>query len=58
MIDGHNSLRDDFETSTPQMNAATATAISTQGVLGARMTGGSFGGCIVTLSDVNSKIEG
>jgi len=42
MIDSHNSLRDDFETSTPQMNAAVATAISTPGVFDARMTGGGF----------------
>jgi len=58
MIDSHNSLRDDFETSTPQMNAAVATVISTPGVFDARRTCGGFGGCSVTLADANLKIEG
>ncbi len=58
MIESHNSLSQDFETSTPQMDAAVATAISQPGVFGARMTGGGFGGCIVILADANAKIDG
>jgi len=50
------SKRNDFETSTPQTNAAVATVISTPGVFGARMRGDGFGGCIVILPDANSKI--
>lgn len=58
MIDSHNSLDHDFETSTPQMNAAVASAITQTGVFGARMTGGGFGGCIVILADATAKIDG
>ena len=58
MIESHNSLDHDFETSTPQMNCAVAAAISQPGVYGARMTGGGFGGCIVILADAASEIDG
>jgi len=58
MIESHNSLDHDFETSTPQMNSAVAAAISQPGVFGARMTGGGFGGCIVILADAAAKIDG
>lgn len=58
MIESHNSLAQDFETSTPQMNSAVAAATSQPGVFGARMTGGGFGGCIVILADAASKIDG
>ena len=58
MIESHNSLDQDFETSTPQMNAAVVTAISQPGVFGARMTGGGFGGCIVILADATANLDG
>ena len=58
MIESHNSLDQDFETSTPQMNTAVATAISQPGVFGARMTGGGFGGCIVILADAAANLDG
>lgn len=58
MIESHNSLDRDFETSTPQMNSAVAAATSQPGVFGARMTGGGFGGCIVILADATAKIDG
>lgn len=45
----HASLRDDFDTSTPQMDAAVDELNATEGVFGARMTGGGFGGCIVAI---------
>jgi len=44
----HRSLRDDFEVSWAQADLAVATAISA-GALGARMTGGGFGGCVLAL---------
>ena len=40
----HASLRDDFEVSTPELNAAVDASIA-GGAIGARMTGGGFGGC-------------
>jgi galactokinase len=58
MIESHNSLDHDFETSTPQMNSAVASAIAQPGVFGARMTGGGFGGCIVILADAAAKVDG
>ena len=58
MVESHESLSQDFETSTPQMNFAVKEALSKPGVFGARMTGGGFGGCIVILADTAAKIDG
>jgi galactokinase len=44
----HDSLRDDFEVSTPELDAAAA-ACRAAGAFGARMTGGGFGGCAIAL---------
>ena len=44
----HASLRDDFEVSTPELDALTA-ALEEAGALGARLTGAGFGGCAVAL---------
>ncbi len=44
----HRSLRDDFEVSTPALDLAVETARD-HGALGARMTGGGFGGCAIAL---------
>lgn len=49
MTECHRSLATDFEVSTDQMNAAVADLVSTNGVFGARMTGGGFGGCLVAM---------
>jgi galactokinase len=46
MNDSHLSMRDDFETSVPEVDALVATA-QALGAVGARLTGGGFGGCIV-----------
>ena len=46
----HASLRDDFEVSTPEIDALVETAIAVPGCLGARITGGGFGGSIVVLT--------
>lgn len=51
LLEGHASLRDDYETSTPAMDAAVAELMARPGVHGARMTGGGFGGCIVALCE-------
>ena len=60
MVASHDSLRDDFGTSTPVMDAAVADLVATPGVHGARMTGGGFGGCVVALveRDAASSIDG
>ena len=44
----HRSLRDDFEVSVPELDLAVETAIE-NGALGARMTGGGFGGSAIAL---------
>lgn len=49
MVESHRSLATDFETSTPLMDAAVDRLLATPGVIGARMTGGGFGGCVVAL---------
>jgi len=45
----HRSLRDNFQVSWPQADHAVEAAIEA-GAAGARMTGGGFGGCVVTLT--------
>ncbi len=45
----HASLRDDFEVSTPEVDLLVDLARREPGVLGARLTGGGFGGAIVAL---------
>ena len=54
----HQSLAEEFATSTKQMNDAVAAACATPGVLGARMTGGGFGGCIVLLCAPGTEVPG
>lgn len=44
----HASMRDDYEITVPTVDLAVATA-KQHGALGARMTGGGFGGCIIAL---------
>ncbi|MBA2773614.1 MAG: galactokinase [Nocardioidaceae bacterium] len=44
----HVSLRDDFEVSCDELDAAVDAALAA-GALGARMTGGGFGGCAIAL---------
>ena len=44
----HASMRDDFEITVPTVDLAVEAARE-QGALGARMTGGGFGGCIIAL---------
>ncbi|MDH3718478.1 MAG: galactokinase [Planctomycetota bacterium] len=53
MYESHNSLRDDFEVSCPELDLLVELAqeIGVQGgVYGSRMTGGGFGGCTVSLT--------
>jgi galactokinase len=46
----HRSMRDDYEITTPALDLAVEAALSA-GALGARMTGGGFGGSTITLID-------
>ncbi len=49
MIASHESLRDDFQVSGPELDRLVGLACRQPGVFGARMTGGGFGGCVVAL---------
>ena len=45
----HESLRDDFEVGSPELDALVEIAIGVPGVAAARMTGAGFGGCTINL---------
>ncbi len=49
MYASHDSLRDDYEVSSPELDMLVELARETDGVLGSRMTGAGFGGCTVSL---------
>jgi galactokinase len=49
MVLSHQSLRDDYEVSCPELDLLVETATAMPGVSGARMTGGGFGGCTINL---------
>ncbi|WP_395573047.1 galactokinase [Streptomyces sp. BK79] len=56
LVEGHASLRDDFRISCPELDLVVDTALAS-GALGARMTGGGFGGSAIVLveaSDVDA----
>ncbi|XP_059853989.1 galactokinase isoform X1 [Delphinus delphis] len=54
MVESHNSLRDDYEVSCPELDQLVEAALSAPGVYGSRMTGGGFGGCTVTLLEASA----
>lgn len=58
MLASHASLRDLYDTSTEQMDAAVAHVAALPGVHGVRMTGGGFGGCIVALTEPGALTDG
>mgnify|MGYP001044141898 CR=1 FL=1 len=51
LTEAHVSMRDDFATSTDHIDRIVDAAVDA-GALGARMTGGGFGGCVVALVPV------
>lgn len=51
MSASHRSLAEDFEVSTPGLDALVAHLVAMPGVHGARLTGAGFGGCVVALTD-------
>jgi galactokinase len=50
LVEGHASLRDDFRISCPELDLVVDTALSA-GAVGARMTGGGFGGSAIVLAE-------
>lgn len=56
LLASHASMRDDFEISTEQLDVAVASAMSA-GAIGARMTGGGFGGSAIALVPVEAVVS-
>jgi galactokinase len=51
-MDGsHESLKTDYEVTTPELDALVEDARGAEGCWGTRMTGAGFGGCTVSLVD-------
>jgi len=53
MTRSHESLRDDYEVSCPELDLLIELATAQRGVYGARMTGGGFGGCVIVLVETD-----
>ena len=49
LVASHQSLRDDFKVSVPELDLAVESAVD-GGALGARLTGGGFGGTVIALT--------
>ncbi len=56
MYMSHKSLREDYEVSCDELDLLVDAAAQVEGVIGARMTGGGFGGCTINLLK-NGRIE-
>ena len=50
----HESLRDDYEVSSAELDLAVTTALGA-GALGGRMTGGGFGGCAIAVTPASAS---
>ncbi|MBS1810252.1 MAG: galactokinase [Acidobacteria bacterium] len=49
MIESHRSLMKDYKVSSSELDVMVDEALKVEGVYGARMTGGGFGGCTINL---------
>ena len=56
LLASHASMRDDFEISVPQLDLAVESSVR-HGALGARMTGGGFGGSAIALVQADAADE-
>lgn len=54
MNESHRSLSVDYEVSTSRMDHLASIIRNVPGVLGARLTGGGFGGCVVAMAESSS----
>ncbi|MCM3780678.1 galactokinase [Microbacterium hydrocarbonoxydans] len=54
LIASHTSMRDDFEISVPELDLAVESAVAA-GAIGARMTGGGFGGAAIALIEADAE---
>lgn len=56
MNESHISLRDDYEVTGAELDTLVEAAWEQEGVIGSRMTGAGFGGCIVSIVE-NDKVD-
>jgi galactokinase len=56
MSEGHRSLAADYRVSVPEVDELVEHLVGQPGVLGARMSGGGFGGCVVALCQPDSPV--
>lgn len=56
LAEAHISMRDDYEATGRELDAAFDIAMGLPGVLGSRMTGGGFGGCNISIVE-KSRVE-
>ena len=57
LLEGHRSLRDDFEVSIPELDELVELAVGA-GAFGARLTGAGFGGCVLALASPEERGSG
>lgn len=57
LVGSHDSLRDLYECSCPELDWLVQRAITLPGVRGARLTGAGWGGCVIVVGD-NDELEG
>jgi galactokinase len=57
ILHSHESLRDLYEVSCPEIDWLVKRAQETEGVVGSRMTGAGFGGCTYTIIDARAVDE-
>ena len=53
----HVSLRDDYDVSCPEIEILRDLMLAADGVLGARLVGGGWGGCVVALAQAGAERE-
>ena len=56
LLASHASMRDDFEISVPELDLAVESAVR-NGAIGARMTGGGFGGAAIAIVGIDDAAE-
>ena len=57
LAEGHASCRDLFENSTPEIDTLVEIAVALPGCIGAKLTGGGWGGCTVNLVHADAVPE-
>ena len=57
MQESHRSLRDDYEVSSKELDLMVEIASAQRGLIGARMTGGGFGGCTINLVEAGAVAD-